>query len=89
MSKANGQGGGGKLDESNKGHRMLQKMGWTEGRGLGKEGAGIVEPVQAEPKQTRAGIGQWDPHRISKDDDAYSQYKKRNAIGYHHRSGRN
>lgn len=27
------------------GFKMLQKLGWTEGQGLGAEGSGIVEPI--------------------------------------------
>ncbi|XP_042114726.1 G patch domain-containing protein 2 isoform X2 [Peromyscus maniculatus bairdii] len=33
--------------ESNIGNRMLQSMGWTPGSGLGRDGRGISEPVQA------------------------------------------
>jgi len=40
-----GGGGGGQLDQSNKGHQMLQKMGW-KGAGLGAGESGIVEPIQ-------------------------------------------
>lgn len=28
---------------------MLEKMGWSEGEGLGREGAGRREPVSIEP----------------------------------------
>ena len=34
-----------KLDSSNKGHQMMQKMGW-KGSGLGSGESGIVEPVE-------------------------------------------
>ena len=34
-----------KLDSSNKGHQMMQKMGW-KGSGLGSEESGIVEPIE-------------------------------------------
>jgi splicing factor 4 len=34
-----------KLKEDNIGFQMLQKLGWTEGQGLGSEGHGIVDPV--------------------------------------------
>ena len=29
----------------NKGHKMLAKMGWKEGSGLGKDNTGRAEPV--------------------------------------------
>lgn len=32
------------LDASNKGHQLLQKMGWSAG-GLGASGQGIAEPI--------------------------------------------
>lgn len=34
-----------KLKEDNIGFKMLQKLGWSEGQGLGSKGSGIVEPV--------------------------------------------
>ena len=34
-----------KLDESNLGFKMLEKMGWTEGKGLGSSGQGITAPI--------------------------------------------
>lgn len=34
-----------KIKEDNIGFKMLQKLGWTEGEGLGTSGSGIVEPV--------------------------------------------
>jgi len=42
---------------SNVGARMLQSMGWKEGEGLGKDGKGIVDPVQAEAYSRGAGLG--------------------------------
>ncbi|KAK6947467.1 G-patch domain, partial [Dillenia turbinata] len=45
------------LDESNVGNRMLRSMGWHEGSGLGRDGSGMVEPVQAQASEHRAGLG--------------------------------
>ncbi|KAJ3221090.1 hypothetical protein HK099_003784 [Clydaea vesicula] len=42
---------------SNIGNRMLVKMGWNQGKGLGKEGEGIVEPVKAVIFKKGQGIG--------------------------------
>ncbi len=44
-------------DEKNVGNQLLKKMGWTEGSGLGAEGGGRVDPVQALLFADRAGIG--------------------------------
>ncbi|KAJ3051837.1 hypothetical protein HK097_007153 [Rhizophlyctis rosea] len=45
------------LGADNIGNRMLQKMGWKEGQGLGAQGTGIVAPVQAESYTRGAGLG--------------------------------
>ncbi|KAJ4828808.1 hypothetical protein Tsubulata_010824, partial [Turnera subulata] len=45
------------IDESNVGNRMLRSMGWHEGSGLGKDGSGMIEPVQAQGMERRAGLG--------------------------------
>ena len=34
-----------RLGQDNKGFRMLQRMGWAEGAGLGQGGQGITAPV--------------------------------------------
>ena len=34
-----------KLTQENLGFKMLQRMGWSEGKGLGTEGQGITTPV--------------------------------------------
>lgn len=33
------------IGDENKGRRMLEKMGWKRGEGLGKDGAGMKDPV--------------------------------------------
>ncbi|XP_057826098.1 SUPPRESSOR OF ABI3-5 isoform X1 [Cryptomeria japonica] len=45
------------IDEKNIGNRMLRNMGWQEGSGLGKDRTGILEPVQAQATEERAGLG--------------------------------
>ncbi|XP_054796805.1 SUPPRESSOR OF ABI3-5 isoform X2 [Prosopis cineraria] len=45
------------IDENNVGNRMLRNMGWQEGLGLGKDGSGMTEPVQAQATESRAGLG--------------------------------
>ncbi|KAL7110486.1 hypothetical protein ACP275_05G029100 [Erythranthe tilingii] len=55
------------IDEKNVGNRMLRSMGWQEGLGLGKHGSGMVEPVQAQAIETRAGLGSHQPKKVDRD----------------------
>ncbi|XP_070697276.1 G patch domain-containing protein 11 isoform X2 [Pempheris klunzingeri] len=45
------------ISSSNKGFALLQKMGYRAGQGLGKEGAGRVDPIPLNIKTDRGGIG--------------------------------
>jgi len=45
------------LNESNIGNKMLQKMGWKQGSGLGKSGSGIVDPIKVQQRAKGAGLG--------------------------------
>ncbi|XP_063544822.1 RNA-binding protein 5-like isoform X1 [Cydia strobilella] len=40
------------------GGKMLQKMGWSAGRGLGKTEQGRIAPIEAEQRPSLAGLGQ-------------------------------
>ena len=41
--------------------RMLQKMGWSQGEGLGKAGDGEVDPIKVSVKLDRKGlVSEWD-----------------------------
>nr|XP_049701118.1 angiogenic factor with G patch and FHA domains 1 isoform X2 [Helicoverpa armigera] len=41
----------------NKGFKMLEKMGWSKGEGLGKESQGETEPVPLVSNEGTAGLG--------------------------------
>ena len=45
------------IDSKNKGFKMLQTMGWAEGKGLGKEASGRLEPIPVSTKNDRSGLG--------------------------------
>lgn len=38
------------------GMHLLQKMGWTPGQGLGKEGTGTLQPLLLEVKLDTKGL---------------------------------
>lgn len=46
------------IGEGNKGHAMLEKMGWSNGMALGTaDNKGILEPVAQVVKRSKAGLG--------------------------------
>jgi Pin2-interacting protein X1 len=58
-------------DTSSFGYKMLQKMGWSEGKGLGKKEDGRVENIKVLRRTDTRGVGQevnltgaagWDAH---------------------------
>merc|ERR1711976_216362 len=46
-----------KLDSSNIGSKMLQRMGWKEGLGLGKSNQGRTSIIEADGRNSQAGLG--------------------------------
>ncbi|KZT59764.1 hypothetical protein CALCODRAFT_466464, partial [Calocera cornea HHB12733] len=44
-------------DENNIGNKMLKKMGWSEGTGLGTEGEGRVDPMRTALYTAGVGLG--------------------------------
>ncbi|KAK3145341.1 hypothetical protein QOZ80_4AG0327560 [Eleusine coracana subsp. coracana] len=45
------------LSASNVGFKLLQKMGWKTGTGLGKNQQGILEPIRADMRDAKLGVG--------------------------------
>jgi len=45
------------LGVENRGRAMLEKMGWSMGMSIGKDGNGILQPIAHVVKNSRAGLG--------------------------------
>ncbi|XP_017278373.1 angiogenic factor with G patch and FHA domains 1 isoform X2 [Kryptolebias marmoratus] len=45
------------ISEVNKGRKMLEKMGWKKGEGLGKEGTGMKNPIELKIRTSQSGLG--------------------------------
>lgn len=45
------------ISSENKGFKLLSKMGWSEGKSIGKSQEGIKEPVQLSTQQGTSGLG--------------------------------
>ncbi|XP_026163084.1 angiogenic factor with G patch and FHA domains 1 isoform X2 [Mastacembelus armatus] len=45
------------ISEINKGRKMLEKMGWKKGEGLGKEGTGMKDPIELKIRKSQSGLG--------------------------------
>jgi len=74
-----------KLNQSNVGFKMLQKMGWAEGGGLGSSGQGITAPVgKSGNAAERAGLGAGSGE-VTAEDDEFDAYRKRMMMAYRFR----
>lgn len=71
---------GGQLGGSNKGHQMMQKMGW-KGAGLGSQESGITEPISGG--EVRDKQDQYKGMGIEK--DPFEDFRKMRAGGYYKR----
>ncbi|XP_055327028.1 SURP and G-patch domain-containing protein 1 isoform X2 [Sitodiplosis mosellana] len=75
-----------KLKEDNKGFQMLQKLGWTEGQGLGVDGGGILNPVnKATQRDSNQGLGTASNTTPEAGDNEYDAYRKRMMLAYRFR----
>ncbi|RCV13670.1 hypothetical protein SETIT_2G364500v2 [Setaria italica] len=75
-----------KIQADNIGHKLLSKMGWREGEGLGSERRGRADPIMAgDVKKDHLGVGAVKPGEVTSEDDIYEQYKKRMMLGYRYR----
>ncbi|XP_045513031.1 arginine-glutamic acid dipeptide repeats protein-like isoform X1 [Pieris brassicae] len=75
-----------KLKEDNIGFKMLQKLGWNEGQGLGAEGTGIIEPInKANQPLSNLGLGAAQSEHVSPNDDEFDAYRKRMMLAYRFR----
>lgn len=75
-----------KLTVENIGFKMLMKMGWKEGEGLGSDGQGIKNPVnRGSTAVDGAGFGVDRPAELSKSDDEYDAFRKRMMLAYRFR----
>ncbi|KAL3537364.1 hypothetical protein ACH5RR_000730 [Cinchona calisaya] len=75
-----------RIQADNIGHKLLSKMGWKEGEGLGSSRSGIADPIVAGGvKKDNLGVGAQQPGEVTADDDIYEQYKKRMMLGYRYR----
>lgn len=76
-----------KIGADNIGHRLLSKMGWKEGSGLGASGSGMEAPVSASGSTAleKRGLGAKEHTQIEEGDDEFEQYRKRMMLGYKHR----
>ncbi|KAI8100045.1 uncharacterized protein BX664DRAFT_322730 [Halteromyces radiatus] len=63
------------IADNNVGAKMLKQMGWKSGQGLGKEGSGIINPINVQ-QSTMAGLGASQAGRINADGSGDS-YKER------------
>ncbi|KAH7060485.1 hypothetical protein B0J12DRAFT_566403 [Macrophomina phaseolina] len=64
------------IDSSNKGFKMLAKMGFKQGERLGKGEYGVAEPIKLQLKEGREGIGM-ESDKKRKMREAYEEHAKK------------
>jgi len=75
-----------RLTQDNVGFKMLQKMGWAEGAGLGAGGQGVINPIgKSGAGMERMGLGTAKPGEVGEGDDEFDQYRKRMMLAYRFR----
>lgn len=75
-----------KLTQENLGFKMLQRMGWSEGKGLGTEGQGITTPIgKNKPSTDNKGVGTKEAGALEAEDDEFDAYRKRMMLAYRFR----
>jgi splicing factor 4 len=73
------------IGADNIGHKLLQKMGWKEGKGIGAKEDGRTVPVAASAAGDTLGLGADAHGAVKESDDPFEQYRKRMQLGYKHR----
>ncbi|XP_065218896.1 uncharacterized protein LOC135844591 isoform X2 [Planococcus citri] len=74
------------IKKTNKGFKMLAKMGWSEGESLGaKSEEGITEPILVQQRVEKVGLGYDQPvePELSKADKKKQEMWKKTQIRYH------
>lgn len=64
------------MEKSSFGMRMLEKMGFKHGEGLGKDGTGIKEPIQVKLKYDKLGIGSEEAEQKKREETEYQRNLK-------------
>uniref|UniRef100_A0A0K2TAI4 RNAbinding protein 5like [Acyrthosiphon pisum] n=1 Tax=Lepeophtheirus salmonis TaxID=72036 RepID=A0A0K2TAI4_LEPSM len=73
-----------KVGSDNIGNRMLQKMGWKEGLGLGKSNQGRTSIIEAGQRNMQAGLGSQGSRVKSDPNDSYKECVKKTMYQRYH-----
>jgi tuftelin-interacting protein 11 len=69
----------GDLNSNNVGSKLLEKMGWKKGEGIGRQGV-VTAPIEVELRNDRSGVGMHSsesPNTASKPGDSFYDWAKK------------
>jgi calcium homeostasis ER protein len=67
-----------KLDQSNRGHQLLQKMGWSGNTGLGRNEQGIFIPIEGGEVRDRVDMYKG----VGANNDPFEQFRRNRSQTY-------
>ncbi|KAK6994768.1 RNA-binding protein 5 [Biomphalaria glabrata] len=65
------------IGDDNIGNKLLQKMGWSQGMGLGKSNQGRTDPIEARRRNQMAGLGARGANVVADVGDNYREALKK------------
>nr|KAG5691464.1 hypothetical protein BaRGS_017307 [Batillaria attramentaria] len=72
------------IGAENVGNKLLQKMGWAAGQGLGKANQGRTDPIETQRRAAQAGLGARGANIVAEEGATYKDCVKKTMFARFH-----